>query len=318
MKKVYDLIVVGGGPAGLTAALYATRSRLKVLVIEKEGVGSLLKAHKIDNYPGFPEGLTGKELYQKMKAQAERFGAEFVTDTFLELDVYESPRVVKGMNDSYKGTSVILAAGWPKNNSEKLPGEQELTGKGVSYCATCDGFFTKDRIVTLFGNGKEVTEEALFLTKYAKEILVYTEDPQLHCDDELKEALLSNENVKVFYESKLKELNGSDYLTDVIIDIKGEETKVEAEYAFLYLGTKSNNELYTAFAKLDEEGYIITGDDMACMVEGIYAAGDIRSKEVRQVTTAVADGTIAGIEVIKYIMKKKKESNKVENTLLHV
>lgn len=309
MEKIYDLVIVGGGPAGLTAALYASRSKLKVLVIEKEGIGSLLMAHKVDNYPGYPDGLTGKELYEQMKKGALRFGTEFVTDTFLELNIYENPRVIKGINDSYKAKAVILAAGWPKNNAPKLKGEEEFVGKGVSYCATCDGFFTKDRVVALFGNGKEVAEESLFLTKYAKEVLVYTEEDSLNCDEELKEALLSKENVKLITNSKLLEIKGNDFVEKVSVDIGGEEVEVDTEYAFLYLGTKSNKELYTSFAKLDKDGYIITGEDMKCEVEGVYAAGDIRAKEVRQVTTATADGTIAGIEVIKYIMKKRKEEN---------
>ncbi len=165
----------------------------------------------------------------------------------------------------------------------------------------------KGRVVALFGNGKEVAEEALFLTKYAKEVLVYTEDDQLKCDEELKEALLSKENVKLTTDSKLLEVKGNDFVEKVKVLIGEKEVEVETEYAFLYLGTKTNQELYTSFAKLDKDGYIITGEDMKCEVEGVFAAGDIRAKEVRQVTTATADGTIAGIEAIRYIMKKRKE-----------
>lgn len=308
MSKVYDLIVIGGGPAGATAALYAGRSNLNVLVIEKPEVGALVSAHKIDNYPGFPNGITGKELYETIQKQAQKFGAEFVEDTFLELDIYSHPRVVKASKGNYEGTGIIIATGWPKNNSKKIIGEKEFTGNGVSYCATCDGFFTKGRITSVFGNGHEAVEEALFLTKHAKVINVFCDKDDLEVEAELKEQLLSNENVKLFTNAKLVEVLGNQYVEKVKVDIAGEIKEMESDFAFLYLGTKSNNELYQGFAKLNDEGYIITDENMACEVEGVWAAGDIRERTVRQVTTAVSDGTLAGIEAIKYVMKKKRES----------
>lgn len=307
MSKVYDLIVIGGGPAGATAALYAGRSNLNVLVIEKPEVGALISAHKIDNYPGFPNGITGKELYETIQKQAQKFGAEFVEDTFLELDIYSHPRVVKASKGNYEGIGIIIATGWPKNNSKKIIGEKEFTGNGVSYCATCDGFFTKGRITSVFGNGHEAVEEALFLTKHAKEINVFCDKDDLEVEAELKEQLLSNENVKLFTNAKLVEVLGNQYVEKVKVDIAGEIKEMESDFAFLYLGTKSNNELYQGFAKLNDEGYIITDENMACEVEGVWAAGDIRERTVRQVTTAVSDGTLAGIEAIKYVMKKKRE-----------
>lgn len=308
MSKVYDLIVIGGGPAGATAALYAGRSNLNVLVIEKPEVGALISAHKIDNYPGFPNGITGKELYETIQKQAQKFGAEFVEDTFLELDIYSHPRVVKASKGNYEGTGIIIATGWPKNNSKKIIGEKEFIGNGVSYCATCDGFFTKGRITSVFGNGHEAVEEALFLTKHAKQINVFCDKDDLEVEAELKEQLLSNENVKLFTNAKLVEVLGNQYVEKVKVDIAGEIKEMESDFAFLYLGTKSNNELYQGFAKLNDEGYIITDENMACEVEGVWAAGDIRERTVRQVTTAVSDGTLAGIEAIKYVMKKKRES----------
>lgn len=307
MSKVYDLIVIGGGPAGATAALYAGRSNLNVLVIEKPEVGALISAHKIDNYPGFPNGITGKELYETIQKQAQKFGAEFVEDTFLELDIYSHPRVVKASKGNYEGTGIIIATGWPKNNSKKIIGEKEFIGNGVSYCATCDGFFTKGRITSVFGNGHEAVEEALFLTKHAKQINVFCDKDDLEVEAELKEQLLSNENVKLFTNAKLLEVLGNQYVEKVKVDIAGEIKEMESDFAFLYLGTKSNNELYQGFAKLNDEGYIITDENMACEVEGVWAAGDIRERTVRQVTTAVSDGTLAGIEAIKYVMKKKRE-----------
>jgi len=302
----YDVVIIGAGPAGLTSAIYIARANMKVLVIEKKDVGSLIKAHKVDNYPGFPEGISGIDLYGKMKEQAKRFSVEFVEDTFFELNIEEDVKEVKCVNNIYKSKVVILAGGWPKNNSKKLPGEKEYIGKGVSYCATCDGFFTKNRVVSIFGEGNEVAEEALYLTKYAKEVKVYTNESELNCDKDLKEALESKENYSLVCNAKLLEIKGSDYVEKIVFEKNSETEEVEVDYVFLYLGTKSNEEIYMSFAKLDEEGYIITDEEMRCEVEGIYAAGDIRAKKIRQVTTATSDGTIAGMEAIKYLSKKNK------------
>lgn len=302
----YDVVIIGAGPAGLTSAIYIARANMKVLVIEKKDVGSLIKAHKVDNYPGFPEGISGIDLYKKMKEQAKRFSVEFAEDTFFELNIEDDIKEVKCINNIYKSKAVILAGGWPKNNSKKLPGEKEFVGKGVSYCATCDGFFTKNRVVSIFGEGNEVAEEALYLTKYAKEVKVYTSENELNCDRDLKEALESKENYNLTCNTKLLEIKGNDYVETIVLDKKGEKEEVAVDYAFLYLGTKSNEEIYMSFAKLDDEAYIITDEEMRCEVEGVYAAGDIRSKKIRQVTTATSDGTIAGMEVIKYLSKKNK------------
>lgn len=305
-KKVYDLIVVGGGPAGATAAIFAARSNFSVLVLEKKDIGALLSAHKIDDYSGFPEGITGKALYEDMKKQAQRFGAEFIEDTFLELDIYSSPKVVKASGGAYEGKTIVLATGSPKNLGKKLTGEKEFLGNGVSYCATCDGFFTKGRTVALFGNGHELAEEALFLTQHAKEVLVVVEENNLAVEGDLRESLLSHEKVKLITNTKLVEIMGTDYVEKVKVLQNGEEKELETEFTFLYLGTKSTADLYQGFANLDEQGYIITKEDMACNVEGVWAAGDLRAKAYKKVATAVSDGTVAGIEVIKYLMLNKK------------
>lgn len=303
--KEYDVIIIGAGPAGLTAGIYIARANMKVLLIEKKDVGSLIKAHKIDNYPGFPEGISGLDLYNRMKEQAKNFSVEFVEDTFFELNVEDDIKEVKCINGTYKSKGLILAGGWPKNNSKKLAGEKEFVGKGVSYCATCDGFFTKNRLVSIFGKGNEVAEEALYLTKYAKEVKVYTDEDELNCDLDLKEALEGKENYNLICNSKLLEIKGNDYVEKLIVEVEGKKEEHMADYVFLYLGTKSNEEIYTGIADLDEESYIITDETMKCQVDGLYAAGDIRSKKVRQVTTATADGTIAAMELIKFLSRKK-------------
>lgn len=307
MEKVYDLVIIGGGPAGLTAALYAGRSNLSVLVIERENIGSLYMAHQVDNYPGFPEGITGKELQHQMKKQAEKFGAEFMNAVFLGLDIYSEPKIIKTDKINVKGKSVIIAGGTGKFGGKKITGEKEFLGKGVSYCATCDGAFTRNMTVSLFGNGEEVAEEALFLTKYSKEILIFTKDSELMCGADLLENLKGNEKVKIITNAEIKELKGSEYLDYAVVEVKGEKKEYSVQYAFMYLGTKNSMELYGEFAALDGEGYIVTDEFMKTRTEGVFAAGDVRSKKIRQITTAVSDGTIAGMEAIKYVLINNKK-----------
>lgn len=304
MEKIYDVIIIGGGPAGLTAGLYTGRSRLSTLVIEKEGKGSLYMAHQVDNYPGFPEGITGAELNRRMREQTKRFGVEFVEGTLLGFDPYEAIKVVKTDAGNFKGKNIIVATGTGKSFVKKIKGEQEFLGKGVSYCATCDGAFTKFMTVSLIGQGEELAEETLFLTKFSKHIRVMVTEDEFKCSKESYEALTSSEKVEIITGVKLLEIKGKDYVEELVVEEKGEEKVYKSDFAFLYLGTKNNTEMYGEFAKLDKEGYIVTGADMKMNVEGMYAAGDIRSGVIKQVTVATAEGTIAALEVIKRVLKK--------------
>lgn len=304
MEKIYDVIIIGGGPAGLTAGLYTGRSRLSTLVIEKEGKGGLYMAHQVDNYPGFPEGITGVELNRRMREQTKRFGVEFVEGTLLGFDPYEAIKVVKTDAGNFKGKNIIVATGTGKSFVKKIKGEQEFLGKGVSYCATCDGAFTKFMTVSLIGQGEELAEEALFLTKFSKHIRVMVTEDEFKCSKESYEALTSSEKVEIITGVKLLEIKGKDYVEELVVEEKGEEKVYKSDFAFLYLGTKNNTEMYGEFAKLDKEGYIVTGADMKMNVEGMYAAGDIRSGVIKQVTVATAEGTIAALEVIKRVLKK--------------
>lgn len=304
MEKIYDVIIIGGGPAGLTAGLYTGRSRLSTLIIEREGKGSLYMAHQVDNYPGFPEGITGAELNRRMREQTKRFGVEFVEGTLLGFDPYEAIKVVKTDTGNFKGKNIIVATGTGKSFVKKIKGEQEFLGKGVSYCATCDGAFTKFMTVSLIGQGEELAEEALFLTKFSKHIRVMVTEDEFKCSKESYEALTSSEKVEIITGVKLLEIKGKDYVEELVVEEKGEEKVYKSDFAFLYLGTKNNTEMYGEFAKLDKEGYIVTGADMKMNVEGMYAAGDIRSGVIKQVTVATAEGTIAALEVIKRVLKK--------------
>lgn len=306
MEKTYDVVIVGGGPAGLTAAIYVGRSNLSVLVIERENVGSLSMAHRIDNYPGVSDGVTGKELLALMKEQTRKYNIEFLDATFLGVDIFESPKIVKTDKINILAKTIIIATGTGKFGDKKIKGEKEFLGKGVSYCATCDGAFTRNMTVSLFGKGDLIAEEALFLTKYSKEIFVFVNDEKLGCKQELRDALKDNEKIKIIENAKLKELKGSEYLDISVVEVDGELKEYPTQFAFIYLGTKNLSELYGEVATISSDGYIETDENMKTKVEGIFAAGDVRSKVVRQVTTAVNDGTIAGVNAIKFILLSKK------------
>ncbi|MGM0508654.1 MAG: NAD(P)/FAD-dependent oxidoreductase [Fusobacteriota bacterium] len=306
-NKVYDVVIVGAGPAGLSAALYTSRANLSVLVLEKEGQGALLSAHKIANYPGAKDNPSGKELYNRMKDHAKQHGAEFVDATFLELETMESPKVVKTSVDIYKAESVIIATGFSKSKEQKLPGEDEFIGKGVSYCATCDGAFFKGMDVSVFGNGEEALEEALFLTKHVKKVYFFVNDEKLIGDSELINSLKEKDNIEILYNHELKEISGGDFVEKVeVINDSGDNITYDVAAVFLYLGTKSNTQLFSTFANLNEQGRIETKENMQTLVDGVYAAGDVRAKPLMQVVTAASDGAIAATEVIKHVMKQKK------------
>lgn len=303
---IYDLAIIGAGPAGLTAAIYASRANLKVIVLEKENVGSLLMAHKVDNYPGFENGATGVEIYEKMKKQAKRFGTEIVNGIFLDIDISQKPRLIKTNKKSIAAKTVIIATGVTKLGNKKYPGEEEFLGRGISYCATCDGAFFRNMKVSLFGNGEEVAEEALFLTRFASEIYIFSEE-EFGCSKELFDRLNTENKIIIKENRHIKEITGTEFVEKVIVENKKENIieEYEVSAAFMYLGTKNNFEMYSIFADVDEKGYIITDESMKTLEEGIFAAGDVREKNVRQVTTAVADGTIAALEAIKYINSNK-------------
>ncbi len=305
--KIFDVVIVGGGPAGLTSALYCGRAKLSVLVIEKKDFGALVSSHKIENYPGV-EKLTGKELYLKMKEQTLEYEVSYMEANFLGLSFDEEVKIVKTDIRNIKCKSVIIATGSKKTGIKKIEGEEFYLGKGVSYCATCDGAFTRNLEVSLVGKGEELLEEALYLTKYARNINIFITDDKVVENEDIYKILLENEKVRFYFNCNLMKIEGEEFVERILIEVDKEIKTVSTQFVFLYLGTKQTTEIYTEISSLDKNGYIITDELMKTNVDGIFAIGDVRSKPVRQVATAVSDGAIAGIEVTKYILKKKNKA----------
>ena len=308
-NKIYDIVIVGAGPAGLSAGIYAGRGNLDTLILEKEGIGSMIMTHQVDNYPGFPSGTSGKEIYDSMKKQAIEFGCEIKAATVLGFDPYDEIKIVKTDAGNFKTRYIIIATGLGKIGAKKVKGENKFLGAGVSYCATCDGAFTKGRVVSLVGKGDEIIEEALFLTRYAKEVNVFLTSENLDCNDELKEAILSKENVNITKNIKLLEISGEEFVTELHLEVSGNKEVFPTDFVFLYLGTKNNLELYGEFVNLSPSGYILTDESMKTRTDKMYAIGDIREKEVRQIATSTNDGVIATTIILKEILKSKKENS---------
>lgn len=305
MEKIYDVIIVGAGPAGLTAGIYLGRGKVSTLILEKSNVGALLSAHSIENYPGILEGPTGKDIYEQMKKQAISYGVEVQEATVLAFDPYEEIKIVKTDQGNFKCKYIIIASGMIK--AKKVEGEAKYVGSGVSYCATCDGAFTKNKSVSLVGKGEELAEEALFLTRFANEVNVYVTEENLEAPSKVKEALLANEKVKIEYSVTMKTVKGDgESMNSFVLENKnGEIVEYNTDFLFLYLGTKSNTELFGEFADMNSKGFIQTNEKMQVRTPNMYAIGDVREKEIRQVTTATSDGTIAASVIIRDILTKK-------------
>ncbi|MHB8927604.1 MAG: thioredoxin-disulfide reductase [Bacillota bacterium] len=300
-EKVYDVLIIGGGPAGLTAALYAARSRLKTVVLERGMAGGqAATTHKIENYPGFPDGILGPDLGQALEQQATNFGAEFVQTEIEGVDLSGDLKTVKAYEGEYKGRTLILATGAdPKKLGVK--GEEELRGRGVSYCATCDGAFFKDQEVIVVGGGDAAVEEALFLTRFAKKVSIVHRRDQLRAAPVIQERAKANEKVAFIWDSVIDEIKGEKHVEGVVVkNVKTGETKtVPAAGIFIYVGLVPNTALLKGQVGLDPQGYILAGEDTMTSKPGVFAAGDCRKKPLRQVVTAVSDGAVAAMAATK-------------------
>ena len=303
MDKVYDVLVLGGGPGGYTAALYAARSGLSTLVIERLAAGGQMAlTHQVDNYPGFDEGVDGYTLGMKMQQGAERFGAE---TAYAEVQSVELEGTIKKLhtdNGTFYGRTVIIATG---ANPRKLglPMEQQLTGKGVHYCAACDGMFYRGKTVVLVGGGNSAVADALVLSRVAKKVILVHRRDTLRASKIYHESLQQTENIEFQWNSEVTQLHHSDRLTGVTLRNRatGEEKTIHCDGVFVSVGREPATELFQGQVVLDEAGYIVAGESTQTNLPGVYAVGDVRTKAVRQIVTATADGAVAAHEIEEYL-----------------
>ncbi len=295
MKQIYDMIVIGGGPGGYTAALYGARAGMKTVVLEKLSAGGQMAlTHQLDNYPGFEEGIDGFELAEKMRMQAERFGAQTCYAEVTEVFLKESPKRVETSEGVFLGKTVVIATG---ANPRELgvPQERELIGRGVAYCASCDGMFYKGKTVVIVGGGNSAAADALLLSRIAKKVILVHRRDTLRATKVYHDALLSTENIDFFWNSEVVELIHEEKLTGVRLRNKqtGKEELLDCDGLFISVGRKPATELVLGQLDVDPAGYILSDETTETNISGVYAVGDVRTKQLRQVVTAVADGANA-------------------------
>ena len=303
----YDVIIIGGGPAGLTAAIYTSRARLKTLVIESYSVpGQAIITDSIENFPGFPEGINGFELVEKFKKQAGKFGAELIVKNVEKIEQYKDGWKIKAEDKTYTTLSIIIATG-ARPRKLDVPGEDRFTGKGVSYCATCDGALYKDKDVVVVGGGDTAIDEALFLTKFAKKVTLIHRRDRLRATKILQERALANKKMEFAWESNVIEILGKDKVKGVKTkNIKTKkDTDLPCDGVFVFVGYEPNTDLTKGLLKLDKKSYILAADDMNTSKKGIFACGDCRKKLLRQVVTACGDGATAAFNAQQYVEKLK-------------
>ena len=302
-NHVYDMIIVGGGPGGYTAALYAARAGLDTVVLEKLSAGGQMAlTHQIDNYPGFEDGIDGFYLAEKMQKQAERFGAKSEYAEVIRMDLKASPKVVETSEGIFCGKTVVLATG--ANPRELgIDHETELVGRGIAYCAACDGMFYRGKTVVVVGGGNSAAADALLLSRIAKKVIIVHRRDNLRATKIYHEPLMNAGNVEFRWNSTVSELLYGDRLTGVRLkDVHtGEETELVADGVFVSVGRKPATELLADQIELDKGGYIAAGETTETNIPGVYAVGDVRTKLLRQVVTAVADGAMAVHMAEEYI-----------------
>ena len=294
MEKIYDVAIVGGGPGGYTAALYAARAGFRTVVLEQLSAGGQMAlTHQIDNYPGFPQGIDGFELGEKMQAHAERFGAETEYAQVTKADLLAEPKVLETTEGTFYGKTVVIATGAnPKQLG--IPGEAEMASRGVHYCAACDGMFYKDKTVVVVGGGNSAAADAMLLSRVAKKVVLVHRRDTLRATKVYHEPLQNAPNVQFVWNSTADEILHEQKVTGVrVTDLRtGEKRDIPCDGVFVSIGRKPATELFGQL-ELDEAGYIVADESTKTSIPGVYAVGDVRTKVLRQVVTAVADGAAA-------------------------
>jgi thioredoxin reductase (NADPH) len=312
-EKNVKVLILGSGPAGLSAALYAARANLEpVLLTGMELGGQVSLTNTIENYPGFPEGVGGQELSDLIQKQAEKFGASVEYDTATEVDLNERPFRVKTYNGEYLAETLIIATGAQAKHLD-IPGEKELTGRGVSYCATCDGWFFKDKDVVVVGGGDSALEESLFLTRYAKSISIVHRRDSLRAGMILQQRALNHPKIKFIWDSAVTEIIGEEKVNQVkLLNLKtNEQSELATDGVFIFIGHIPNTQIFAEFIELDNRGYIKTDNRLVTNVPGVYVAGEAGDPNFRQVITSAGMGAAAAMQAVKFL--EENEENQPES-----
>lgn len=314
MDKIYDVVIIGAGPAGMSAAIYAKRAKLSCLVVEKAGDsgGQVVSTYEVDNYPGLP-GIGGYELAQEFRKHCDKMDVSFTFDEIVGINFENEIKQVFGENATYQCKSIIIAAG-ARYAKLRIPGERELSGAGVSYCATCDGAFFRNREVAVIGGGDVAVEDAIFLARGCSKVYVIHRRNELRAAKQLQEVLFSLPNVEMVWNATAEEITGSDFVEGVKVkDTQtGAITELPVSGVFVAIGILPNSDEFAGRVSVDERGYIIAGEDCRTDVPGVFAAGDVRTKPLRQIITAAADGANAITSVERYLISLVSHE---ENTL---
>ncbi len=309
---VENVIIIGSGPAGFTAGIYASRAQLSPLLITGNEIGGQVAlTYEIENYPGFPEGLPGPELVEKFQAQAERFGTRIEYDYVTEVDFQRHPFVVRTQSgQEYQAKSVIISTGATPRKLQ-VPGELELTGRGVSYCATCDGFFFRDKQVVVVGGGDSALEEGLFLTRFASKVTIIHRRDELRASKIMQKRAFENDKIEFIWDTVVSSINAGDNGAVASVSLKnvktGETSEFPTDGVFIFIGHKPNGEIFAG--QLDmADGYVLTNRRMHTSVPGVFAAGEIQDNYFRQVATSVGQGTMAAMEAEKFLAELEDKS----------
>ena len=303
MNKEYELIIIGGGPAGLTAGIYASRARLRSLLIEKGIMGGLIaNAEMVENYPGFPQGISGIELGQLMYEQAVKYGLETVTSEVTGIELGEDSKTVNTDQGEFKAKAVIIAGG-SELSKLGVPGEESFTGRGVSYCATCDGAFFRDKKVAVIGGGDAAITEALHLTKFASRVVVIHRRDQLRASKIVEEKAFAEPKMEFLWDTVAEEIHGDKFVEGLKLrNVKtGEISSLKVDGVFIYVGIKPNTSYLKDILRLDDTGHITVNDLGETELAGVFAAGDIRHNSIRQVIAAAGDGATAALSAERFI-----------------
>lgn len=304
-QKIYDIIIIGSGPAGLCAAIYAKRAQLEMLVIEKDfsSGGQMVKTYEVDNYPGLP-GRSGYDMAEAFRKHADKLGAAFVRENVKEVQTEGDLKKITTNKNQYLTRTLVIAAG-ARHRTLGIPGEEAFSGMGVSYCATCDGAFFKGGVTAVIGGGDVAVEDAIFLSRICKKVYLIHRRDELRAAGILQESVKAIENVEIVWDTIPREIRGTEQVQGLKVEnVKTGETKeLAVDGVFVAVGIIPNTEEFGSLVKLNESGYIEAGEDCASSISGIFAAGDIRTKQLRQIVTAAADGANAVDSAQKYLME---------------